>query len=191
MRSLSADAENTTSIVSTLFASTLDKKGFKKLQEKKTKIQDEMGQLKIDMTSQEDIISNSSSSAAEIESATEALEYLKEIKDKMIKEEEISFTKNKCNTDAETCKRLASAYNRSISGGSLRNPNINTQDIEDNSEGVCAMKMERNERGEAVISFNLNGEGSFICEKTSYQCFRTASGTIRYSFKILSNWRIC
>lgn len=88
MRSLSADAENTTSIVSTLFSSTLDKKGFKRLQEKKTKIQDEMGQLKVDMTAQEDIISNSSSSAAEIDSATEALKYLEEIKDKMIKEEE-------------------------------------------------------------------------------------------------------
>ena len=93
MRSLSADAENTTSIVSTLFASTLDKKGFKKLQEKKAKVQEDMGKLQVDMTAKEDIISNSSSSAAEIESATEALEYLKEIEIKLT-EQEADIDKN-------------------------------------------------------------------------------------------------
>ena len=83
----------------------------------------------------------------------------------MIKEEKISFTNKKCNTNSETCKRLASAYDEIVLKKKYSNV-INTQDIEDNSEGVCAMKMEINERGKPIISFNLNGEGSFICEKT-------------------------
>ena len=90
---------------------------------------------------------------------------LEEIDNKMIKEEKISFTNKKCNTNSETCKRLASAYDEIVLKKKYSNV-INTQDIADNSDGVCAMKMEINERGKPIISFNLNGEGSFICEKT-------------------------
>jgi len=87
IRSIRADAEGTGNILTkTLFAGTLDKKAFARLKGRKGELDTQVSEVEADIAAEEGIISSSTASDAQKESAREALEYLEGIKEELVKE---------------------------------------------------------------------------------------------------------
>ena len=80
LRSMKADAEESSNFITkTFLASTIDKKGIRRLMSKRQKTEENILKVKGDIATQEAIIDDDTATTAEVEDAKEAKEYLESV----------------------------------------------------------------------------------------------------------------